>query len=74
MQCLLILSFIHSGDVKLSTSSHISIDHIHGTLAIKSTQYIDAGEYTCEARNEAGKSGGKVTITVGGKVLFCLLL
>ncbi|XP_040215726.1 hemicentin-1 isoform X1 [Rana temporaria] len=60
----------YKGDVKLSTSSHISIDHIHGTLAIKSTQYINAGEYTCEARNEAGKSSGKVTITVGAAPVF----
>ncbi|KAM5147900.1 hemicentin-1 [Mantella aurantiaca] len=60
----------YKGDVKLNTSSQIFIDHILGTLKIKKTQYIDAGEYTCEARNEVGKTSGKVTLTVGAPPVF----
>ncbi|XP_018408468.1 PREDICTED: hemicentin-1 [Nanorana parkeri] len=60
----------YKGDVKLNTSSQISIDHILGTLKIKKTQFMNAGEYTCEARNEAGKSSGKIVLTVGASPVF----
>nr|DBA18217.1 TPA: hypothetical protein GDO54_016492 [Pyxicephalus adspersus] len=60
----------YKGAVKLDTTSQISIDHFLGTMNIRKTQYSDAGEYTCEATNEAGKSSGKVVLTVGAAPVF----
>ncbi|XP_063796284.1 hemicentin-1 isoform X2 [Pseudophryne corroboree] len=58
------------GDVKLSTSSRMSIDDHLGTLRIKTTLYSDEGEYTCVAINEAGKANGKVILRVGSAPVF----
>ncbi|XP_075038771.1 hemicentin-1 [Mixophyes fleayi] len=58
------------GDLKLSTSSRISIDNLLGTLRIKTSLYSDAGDYTCVAVNEAGKASGKVVLSVGSAPVF----
>ncbi len=43
------------------------MDTLGGTLTIKETQDVDAGDYTCVAVNEAGTSSGKISLDVGGE-------
>ncbi len=55
------------GDVQLHSSSLLDMDTLGGTLTIKETQDVDAGDYTCKAVNAAGTSSGKISLDVGGE-------
>ncbi|XP_070688049.1 hemicentin-1 [Pempheris klunzingeri] len=55
----------YKGDVQLHSSSVLDVDTLGGTLTIKETQDVDAGEYTCVAVNAAGTSSGKISLDVG---------
>ncbi|KAJ0065491.1 hypothetical protein NL108_012446 [Boleophthalmus pectinirostris] len=60
----------YKGDVQLQPSSTYDINRVEGTLVIKETLDIDAGEYTCVAVNAAGTSSGKVLLDVGAAPTF----
>lgn len=60
------------GDVQLHSSSLLTVDTLGGTLTIKETQKVDAGDYTCVAVNAAGTSSGKISLDVGGESLVNL--
>lgn len=45
----------------------MDVDKLKGTLTIKETQHVDAGDYTCVAVNAAGTSSGKISLDVGGE-------
>lgn len=49
------------------------MDTLGGTLTIKETQDVDAGDYTCVAVNAAGTSSGKISLEVGGESLVNLV-
>ncbi|KAM7388095.1 hypothetical protein PAMP_024296 [Pampus punctatissimus] len=55
----------YKGDVQLHSSLLLDIDTSGGTLTIKGTQNVDAGDYTCVAVNNAGTSSGKISLDVG---------
>lgn len=59
-----------AGDVQLHSSSTVTVDTVGGTLTIKETQYVDAGDYVCVAVSAAGSSSGKISLDVGGESLF----
>uniref|UniRef100_A0A3Q2YR82 Hemicentin 1 n=1 Tax=Hippocampus comes TaxID=109280 RepID=A0A3Q2YR82_HIPCM len=52
-------------DVQLQSTASLDIDALAGTMTIKNTQEVDAGDYTCVASNTAGTSSGKVALDVG---------
>ncbi|XP_036834633.1 hemicentin-1 isoform X2 [Oncorhynchus mykiss] len=59
------------GDLQLRPSSYMDIDPLGGTLTIKETQDVDAGDYTCVAANPSGTSSpGKITLDVGSAPQF----
>uniref|UniRef100_A0A8C7MZR3 Hemicentin-1 n=1 Tax=Oncorhynchus kisutch TaxID=8019 RepID=A0A8C7MZR3_ONCKI len=59
------------GDLLLRPSSYMDIDPLGGTLTIKETQDVDAGDYTCVAANPSGTSSpGKITLDVGSAPQF----
>ncbi|KAI3368574.1 hypothetical protein L3Q82_025583, partial [Scortum barcoo] len=60
----------YKGDVQLRTSSVLEVDALGGTLTIKETQDVDAGDYTCVAINAAGTSSGKISLDVGAAPKF----
>ncbi|XP_044055859.1 hemicentin-1 isoform X2 [Siniperca chuatsi] len=60
----------YKGDVQLHSSSLLNVDTLGGTLTIKETQDVDAGDYTCVAVNEAGTSSGKISLDVGAAPKF----
>ncbi|MGH0173029.1 UNVERIFIED_CONTAM: hypothetical protein FKN15_020671 [Acipenser sinensis] len=60
----------YKGDLQLRPSEFVSIDSLHGILRIKETQDVDAGDYTCVAINDAGRTRGKVTLDVGSAPEF----
>ncbi|XP_070817740.1 hemicentin-1 [Chaetodon trifascialis] len=60
----------YKGDVQLHSSSHLDVDTLGGTLTIKETQNVDAGDYTCVAVNAAGTSSGKISLDVGAAPKF----
>ncbi|XP_028442534.1 hemicentin-1 isoform X1 [Perca flavescens] len=60
----------YKGDVQLHSSSFLDVDPLGGTLTIKETQDVDAGEYICVAVNAAGGSSGKISLDVGAKPKF----
>ncbi|KAL1022832.1 hypothetical protein UPYG_G00032950 [Umbra pygmaea] len=61
----------YKGDLLLRPSSFMDIDRRVGTLTIKETQDVDAGDYTCVAVNPAGTSSpGKITLDVGSAPQF----
>ncbi|XP_068563703.1 hemicentin-1 [Cebidichthys violaceus] len=60
----------YKGDVQLHSSSRLDVDAFRGLLAIKETQDVDAGDYTCVAVNAAGTSSGKISVDVGAAPKF----
>uniref|UniRef100_A0A3B4Z1V9 Hemicentin-1 n=1 Tax=Stegastes partitus TaxID=144197 RepID=A0A3B4Z1V9_9TELE len=60
----------YKGDVRLHSSSLLEVDPLGGTLTIKETQNVDAGEYTCVAVSAAGTSSGKISLDVGAAPKF----
>ncbi|KAG9270615.1 hemicentin-2-like [Astyanax mexicanus] len=48
----------------------VQLDSIHGVLHIRKVQESDAGEYVCEASNQAGSSSARVTLQVGAAPVF----
>ncbi|CAK6971319.1 hemicentin-1 [Scomber scombrus] len=60
----------YKGDVQLHSSSLLDTDTLGGTLTIKRTQEVDAGDYTCVAVNDAGTSSGKISLDVGAAPKF----
>ncbi|KAK7889294.1 hypothetical protein WMY93_024854 [Mugilogobius chulae] len=60
----------YKGDVQLQPSSTYDINRVEGTLVIKETLDIDAGEYTCVAVNAAGTASGKILLDVGAAPTF----
>ncbi|CAG5863670.1 unnamed protein product [Menidia menidia] len=60
----------YKGDVQLQSSSLLEVDRFGGTLTIKQTQNVDAGDYTCLAVNAAGSSSGKISLDVGAAPRF----
>ncbi|KAM7409728.1 hypothetical protein PAMA_001291 [Pampus argenteus] len=60
----------YKGDVQLHSSLLLDIDTSGGTLTIKGTQNVDAGDYTCVAVNDAGTSSGKISLDVGAAPTF----
>nr|XP_014344645.1 PREDICTED: hemicentin-1 [Latimeria chalumnae] len=58
------------GDLQLRPSAFVLIDSRQGTLRIRETQDLDAGDYTCVATNDAGVAAGKVTLDVGSAPAF----
>ncbi|XP_031169752.1 hemicentin-1 isoform X2 [Sander lucioperca] len=60
----------YKGDVQLHSSSFLDVDALGGTLTIKETQDVDAGEYICVAVNAAGSSSGKISLDVGAEPKF----
>ncbi|XP_032380766.1 hemicentin-1 isoform X2 [Etheostoma spectabile] len=60
----------YKGDVQLHSSSFLDVDALGGTLTIKETQDVDAGDYICVAVNAAGSSSGKISLDVGAKPKF----
>lgn len=66
----LLYSIELAGDVRLHSSSTVTVDTVGGTLTIKEARYVDAGDYVCVAVNAAGSSSGKISLDVGGESLF----
>ncbi|XP_067452563.1 hemicentin-1 isoform X1 [Thunnus thynnus] len=60
----------YKGDVQLRSTSLLDIDTLGGTLTIKGTQDVDAGDYTCVAVNDAGTSSGQISLDVGAAPKF----
>ncbi|XP_071342317.1 hemicentin-1 isoform X2 [Trachinotus anak] len=60
----------YKDDVQLHSSSLLEVDTLGGTLTIKKTQKVDAGDYSCVAVNTAGRSSGKVSLDVGAAPKF----
>ncbi|XP_040895666.1 hemicentin-1 [Toxotes jaculatrix] len=60
----------YKGDVQLHSSSLLNVDTLGGTLTIKETQNVDAGDYSCVAVNAAGTSSGKISLDVGAAPKF----
>nr|XP_061790885.1 hemicentin-1-like [Nerophis lumbriciformis] len=60
----------YKGNVKLQSTFSVDIDVLAGTITIKNTQEVDAGDYTCLASNSAGTSSGKVALDVGDAPKF----
>ncbi|XP_061739556.1 hemicentin-1 [Nerophis ophidion] len=60
----------YKGDVQFHTTQSVDVDALAGTLTIKNTQEVDAGDYTCVAVNIAGTSSGKVMLDVGAAPKF----
>ncbi|XP_010789623.1 hemicentin-1-like [Notothenia coriiceps] len=60
----------YKGDVQLHSSSFLVVDALGGTLTIKETQDVDAGDYTCAAVNAAGTSSAKISLDVGAQPEF----
>ncbi|XP_069009305.1 hemicentin-1 [Embiotoca jacksoni] len=60
----------YKGDVQLHSSSLMEVDTLGGTLTIRETQNVDAGDYTCVAVNTAGTSSGKISLDVGAPPKF----
>ncbi|KAF3835345.1 hypothetical protein F7725_027903 [Dissostichus mawsoni] len=60
----------YKGDVQLHSSSFLEVDALGGTLTIKETQDVDAGDYTCAAVNAAGTSSAKISLDVGAQPEF----
>ncbi|XP_019730955.1 hemicentin-1 isoform X2 [Hippocampus comes] len=60
----------YKGDVQLQSTASLDIDALAGTMTIKNTQEVDAGDYTCVASNTAGTSSGKVALDVGDAPKF----
>ncbi|XP_051232997.1 hemicentin-1 isoform X2 [Dicentrarchus labrax] len=60
----------YKGDIRLHSSSLLDVDTLGGTLTIKETQDVDAGDYTCVAVNAAGTSSGKISLDVGAAPKF----
>ncbi|XP_071373120.1 hemicentin-1, partial [Centroberyx affinis] len=60
----------YKGDLQLHPSSFIDVDVLGGTLTIKETQDVDAGDYTCVAVNPAGRSSGQISLDVGAAPKF----
>ncbi|XP_034738598.1 hemicentin-1 isoform X2 [Etheostoma cragini] len=60
----------YKDDVQLHSSSFLDVDALGGTLTIKETQDVDAGDYICVAVNAAGSSSGKISLDVGAEPKF----
>ncbi|XP_035509461.1 hemicentin-1 [Morone saxatilis] len=60
----------YKGEIQLHSSSLLDVDTLGGTLTIKETQDVDAGDYTCVAVNAAGTSSGKISLDVGAAPKF----
>uniref|UniRef100_A0A3Q1K5W9 Ig-like domain-containing protein n=1 Tax=Anabas testudineus TaxID=64144 RepID=A0A3Q1K5W9_ANATE len=60
----------YKGDAQLHSSSLLDVDTLKGTLTIKETQLVDAGDYACVAVNTAGTSSGKISLDVGAAPKF----
>ncbi|KAK5869646.1 hypothetical protein PBY51_024348 [Eleginops maclovinus] len=60
----------YKGGVQLHSSSFLEVDALEGTLTIKETQDVDAGDYTCAAVNAAGTSSAKISLDVGAQPEF----
>ncbi|CAM9592142.1 unnamed protein product [Lampetra fluviatilis] len=60
----------YKGDLELKSMPFLEIDTRHGTLTIQGTQELDAGDYTCEATNEAGDARATVSLDVGSGPVF----
>uniref|UniRef100_A0A3Q3K3Y4 Hemicentin 1 n=1 Tax=Monopterus albus TaxID=43700 RepID=A0A3Q3K3Y4_MONAL len=60
----------YKGDAQLQASSLLDIDPLRGTLTIRETQNVDAGDYTCVAVSSAGTSSGKISLSVGSAPKF----
>ncbi|XP_061153333.1 hemicentin-1 isoform X4 [Syngnathus typhle] len=60
----------YKGDLQLQSTSSLDIDALAGTMTIKNTKEVDAGDYTCVATNAAGTSTGKVALDVGDAPKF----
>ncbi|XP_072421818.1 hemicentin-1-like isoform X1 [Chiloscyllium punctatum] len=60
----------YKGDLELALVPFTEIDPVHGTLWIRKVQQVDAGEYTCVASNEAGRSSATIMLDVGSAPLF----
>ncbi|XP_041648005.1 hemicentin-1 [Cheilinus undulatus] len=60
----------YKGDIRLHSSSLVDVDTLGGTLTIKETKDVDAGDYTCVAVNAAGTSSGKISLDVGAPPSF----
>ncbi|XP_060933914.1 hemicentin-1 [Limanda limanda] len=60
----------YKGDVQLHSSSLLDVDTLGGTLTIKETQKVDAGDYSCVAVNAAGTSSGLISVDVGAAPKF----
>ncbi|XP_058494160.1 hemicentin-1 isoform X1 [Solea solea] len=60
----------YKGDVQLHPSSLMDMDTLVGTLTIKETQMVDAGDYSCVAVNSAGTSSAKISLDVGAAPKF----
>ncbi|XP_022603168.1 hemicentin-1 [Seriola dumerili] len=60
----------YKDDVQLHSSSLLDVDMLGGTLTIKETQKVDAGDYSCVAVNAAGTSSGKISLDVGAAPKF----
>ncbi|XP_020958298.1 hemicentin-1 isoform X2 [Sus scrofa] len=58
------------GDLELRPSTFLIIDPLLGILKIQETQDLDAGDYTCVAVNDAGRTTGKITLDVGSPPVF----
>ncbi|NWU93884.1 HMCN1 protein, partial [Upupa epops] len=58
------------GDLELRASPFLIIDTHRGLLKIQETQELDAGDYSCVATNDAGRTSGRITLDVGSPPVF----
>ncbi|KAL0979469.1 hypothetical protein UPYG_G00185480 [Umbra pygmaea] len=60
----------YKGDLQLDSLHFSKLDMNHGKLQIREVQEMDAGEYSCLARNPAGSSSATVILEVGAAPTF----